>query len=347
MNGPDWPWEVNEPGAQSALERRYRRLLSFYPAEHRRSHEQEMLGVLLAGAHADQRWPRLAESVDLAWGGLLIRVRLGRRGSADPGWRDALALFSVVLPLCMLTYMLAELAIVGDLAALLELRRGALGPGQALLIGILLVLTALVLLRLRRSAALFSAAVMACGAVGCAVDLVRGSYAPMAEFYMVGYGLEAAALAASPGPRHGLTLLKWRGGIVLVVAGVATAAVVTGGLELAFPYVPRVYPALSSHAAALVMMAGGAATMTPIVAGAALSSNAARRMLALLAGPASAFFVPFLRVMLLRLTPTRSVVLVFGPGWLAAVCPLAILCVAAVAAWRSRTRRAAPTARPG
>jgi len=32
------------------LERRYRRLLAFYPKAFRREHEQEMLAVLIAGA---------------------------------------------------------------------------------------------------------------------------------------------------------------------------------------------------------------------------------------------------------------------------------------------------------
>ena len=44
----------------SELERRYRRLLVWYPAEYRRDHEEEMLGVLLAaarGGSASRPWP--------------------------------------------------------------------------------------------------------------------------------------------------------------------------------------------------------------------------------------------------------------------------------------------------
>ena len=53
------------------LEGRYRQLLAIYPAEHRRKHQDEMLGVLMTGARAGQRWPGRAESADL------IRVPCG------------------------------------------------------------------------------------------------------------------------------------------------------------------------------------------------------------------------------------------------------------------------------
>ena len=49
------------------LEGGYRRLLALYPAEHRRAHEAEMLGVLMTGARAGQRHPGVAESADLIW----------------------------------------------------------------------------------------------------------------------------------------------------------------------------------------------------------------------------------------------------------------------------------------
>jgi hypothetical protein len=43
-------------------------------------------------------------SADLIWGALLIRLRPASHGSADPRWRDALAVVSVVLPLLFLLY---------------------------------------------------------------------------------------------------------------------------------------------------------------------------------------------------------------------------------------------------
>jgi len=69
------------------LEHRYRRLLAWYPAGHRRDHEEEMLGVLLAAARGGQRRPALADAVNLIWGALRIRVRTGP-APLDPRWRS-------------------------------------------------------------------------------------------------------------------------------------------------------------------------------------------------------------------------------------------------------------------
>jgi hypothetical protein len=57
------------------LERRYRRLLAFYPKAFRREHEQEMLSVLMAGADDGQRRPRLAESANLLGHAIFMRLR--------------------------------------------------------------------------------------------------------------------------------------------------------------------------------------------------------------------------------------------------------------------------------
>jgi hypothetical protein len=61
--------------ASTTLERRYRRLLAFYPRAFRREHEQEILSVLIAGAAEGQRWPRLAESTDLLKSAIFMRLR--------------------------------------------------------------------------------------------------------------------------------------------------------------------------------------------------------------------------------------------------------------------------------
>ena len=57
------------------LERRYRRLLAFYPKAFRLEHEQEILSVLMAGAAEGQTRPRLAESADLLGNAILMRLR--------------------------------------------------------------------------------------------------------------------------------------------------------------------------------------------------------------------------------------------------------------------------------
>ena len=74
------------------LERRYRRLLAWYPAEHRRTFGEEMIGVLLAPAPDGERHPRLADSLDLFRGGLQTRLRQLRTGRLDLTWLDALLL---------------------------------------------------------------------------------------------------------------------------------------------------------------------------------------------------------------------------------------------------------------
>jgi hypothetical protein len=61
--------------ASKTLERRYRRLLAFYPRAFRREHEQEILSVLMAGAEEGQRRPRLAEYADLLKSAIFMRLR--------------------------------------------------------------------------------------------------------------------------------------------------------------------------------------------------------------------------------------------------------------------------------
>jgi hypothetical protein len=66
----------------SHLERRYRRLLAWYPRTFRREHEEEILCVLMAGAE-DGRWRlRLAESADLLRNAVWMRLRPGAPRSA-------------------------------------------------------------------------------------------------------------------------------------------------------------------------------------------------------------------------------------------------------------------------
>jgi hypothetical protein len=60
------------------LERRYRRLLAWYPPEFRRESGQEILAVLMAGARDRQRRPGLAESANLIRSGVGMRLRPSR-----------------------------------------------------------------------------------------------------------------------------------------------------------------------------------------------------------------------------------------------------------------------------
>jgi hypothetical protein len=56
------------------LERRYRRLLAFYPKAFRREQEQEILSVLMAGAAEGQQRPRVAEIIDLLTNAIFMRL---------------------------------------------------------------------------------------------------------------------------------------------------------------------------------------------------------------------------------------------------------------------------------
>ncbi len=60
----------------SHLDRRYRRLLAWYPAAFRREHEAEMLGVLMDGARDGQRRAGLADTADLIRGALTMWLRM-------------------------------------------------------------------------------------------------------------------------------------------------------------------------------------------------------------------------------------------------------------------------------
>ncbi|WP_200210490.1 hypothetical protein [Micromonospora coerulea] len=83
------------------LERRYRRLLTVYPWEHRRAYEEEMLAVLLADARPGQRRPRVADTANLIGAGLRARLRVSARGFTEPAWADAAAVTGLLVVLAL------------------------------------------------------------------------------------------------------------------------------------------------------------------------------------------------------------------------------------------------------
>ncbi|MFD8527457.1 hypothetical protein ACFV0L_08580 [Streptosporangium canum] len=86
----------------SSLEARYRRLLACYPREHRARHEEEMIGVMLAGAEPGRRYPDPRDALDLIMGGLRIRLQRSLGPEAASHWRDALNVAAIVAPLSLL-----------------------------------------------------------------------------------------------------------------------------------------------------------------------------------------------------------------------------------------------------
>ncbi|MFR9775653.1 hypothetical protein ACL02O_06290 [Micromonospora sp. MS34] len=83
------------------LERRYRRLLAAYPWEHRRTYEEEMLAVLLAGARPGQTRPGARDAVNLIGAGLRARARVAVGGFTAPAWADASAVTGVLVALVL------------------------------------------------------------------------------------------------------------------------------------------------------------------------------------------------------------------------------------------------------
>jgi Flp pilus assembly protein TadB len=88
------------------LERRYRRLLAFYPPSFRERHEEEILAVLLAGAAEGQSRPHPADILDLLRRAISMRLRErwirqaareGRRSRLLIPLRAAIGLWLVVL----------------------------------------------------------------------------------------------------------------------------------------------------------------------------------------------------------------------------------------------------------
>ena len=86
-----------EPAAQ-ALERRYRRLLAWYPAAYRAANAADMLGVALARSAPGQRWPEPGEAVNLIVSG--VGERLGGM-LRQPDQRDTAAVLAIAGPLIL------------------------------------------------------------------------------------------------------------------------------------------------------------------------------------------------------------------------------------------------------
>jgi hypothetical protein len=87
-----------DEAAAKVLERRYRRLLAFYPADYRAANADDMLGVALARSVPGQRWPGLGETTDLVLSG--VRRRLGA-GLRNPVRRDTAAVVAIAGPILL------------------------------------------------------------------------------------------------------------------------------------------------------------------------------------------------------------------------------------------------------
>jgi hypothetical protein len=266
----------------SLLERRYFRLLSWYPAEHRRVHGDEMAGVLMAGSGAGQSRPGLRQTLDLIRGGLLIRLRPGRALSDANGWPDSLALFSVMAPVLVLSAVVLSYWADekwSDFPGLQPSLLYLVLYGQALVVP-------LVLLRLRRTATVVSLAQVLAVATLAAVTIgsvVHPAVAIAETLTLMAASLaEVAALFASPGPARGLQLLRLHHGAVLVLA-IAPATALMPTLFLHRPAGLPMAGALGQRALEWATV-GATAALVLILAAAWFSSAGGKRMSILFAG---------------------------------------------------------------
>ncbi|GAA4590210.1 hypothetical protein GCM10023194_46450 [Planotetraspora phitsanulokensis] len=85
----------------TALEQGYRKLMAWYPKEHRARHEAEMITVLLAGAAPGQDRPTFRETFDLLRGGLSIRLRRAVAPGSRGHWHDAVGMAALIAPVAL------------------------------------------------------------------------------------------------------------------------------------------------------------------------------------------------------------------------------------------------------
>ena len=215
---------------QAALERRYRRMLIWFPAEHRRIYGEEMIGVLLASTPGDQDRPNTAAAIDLIGGGLRARFRRLRTGDDNVAWRDALALFSVVAPFVLFVQQAA--GVFGALDSRFLVAWLPMLTASALVLAAVVAGPALAR-RGRYRAVTAIALIAAAVAVVALIQAIRvDHYAEDTEtpYNLLVLIMEVVAVAISPGPRHGWRLLGRKG---LIILGATAIAIMFGGwLEL-------------------------------------------------------------------------------------------------------------------
>jgi hypothetical protein len=223
----------------AGLERRYRRLLAWYPRSFRGDREEEVLAVLMASASPGRRWPRLAETVDVLKSALWMRLRSVGSWSENQRWAEALALFSVAAPLLLLVTYGLEVAIpyqlpqAGETGFPLAARAiaqhpqaGGLSlltmPGFDVALGWQVIIAVLVLLGLRWIALAGIAGSACCWCFMAYRDAgILVLSRPLVLLTGGAYILAAAALIASPGPRRGRHLMNWGHGVVLLLVASA------------------------------------------------------------------------------------------------------------------------------
>ncbi len=273
----------------SELSDRYRRLLRWYPADHRADHEEEMLGVLLAAARPGQVRPALRDSADLILGGLRVRAAHTVAAADGTGWRDALAVTGVLLPLVM-SLGAVRLALlwrfpgygvsVSPPNMAWDVRFAQTHPDWSDWAAWPLV-AVVALLGARRLAGVGAVAALIWWAVIAAQQYVR--YDKAGAIVSVWWPLLAvlaiAGLFAGPGPRRGLTVLG-RSKTLLMAVGMLLATATVTILPVGAVGAERVF-VIRTWAVPAAALAAMLAACSPV----------GRRLLALLSAPATAIVI--------------------------------------------------------
>jgi hypothetical protein len=211
------------------LSDRYRRLLAWYPKDHRDRHGEEMLDVLLAGA-GDRDRPSRKETVDVLRGALRLHLRRAMGADGGINHRDVLAIVSLLGPIVMLA---GAVTVVETVHPML-LRDPILDPRMLLIMmpeapwfAMWFVVAMLSLFRLRKTAAVgaWLTMLMFVPIASLSYHLYWNHTAEYAGWLLLGL-LTAAALTWSPGPVRGWELVGRRRVVVLAAAVVASVLLV-------------------------------------------------------------------------------------------------------------------------
>jgi hypothetical protein len=211
----------------TSLAERYRRLLAWYPRDHRERHGEEMLSVLLAGAGERTR-PSRREASDLLLSALRLHLRrvVGADGGIDH--RDVLAIVSLLGPVVLLA---GAAPVLDWLAGWLRSGspwswgRAIIDIPHAPVWGMWFVVAVLSLARMRRAAAVGAWL----GTAGFLFTPVLGyvlfwdSVVADTGWMLLGL-VVAVALTWSPGPARGWELVGG-GRFVLLAGSVGTSVV--------------------------------------------------------------------------------------------------------------------------
>jgi hypothetical protein len=224
-----------EPAAV-ALERRYRRLLGWYPRAYRAANADDMLGVALARSGPGRRWPEPGEAVNLIVSG--IGERLGGV-LRQPDRRDTAAVLAVAGPLLLaagaLRIMASPFLFMPAIPALVTQQRMVV---TAVAFAAWWVLVALAgMLRWRRVAAAGACLGVAGQVVLLVLAVSANDGAMMVAYWQAAVALVSVAAALGSLRSQGRPL-SWRA----VTALAAAAAIVAGrsAVETAFiRYTPR------------------------------------------------------------------------------------------------------------